>query len=59
MLANRNFSNARSSDGDPDPDSDPGVFGAPDPDPLVRGIDPDPLQNVTNRQDWPNGISVK
>jgi hypothetical protein len=29
MLANRNFSNAKSSVGDPDLDSDPGVFGPP------------------------------
>jgi hypothetical protein len=27
--------------GDPDP-QDPHVFGLPDPDPLVRGMDPDP-----------------
>ncbi len=26
----------------PDPDTDPRVFGLPDPDPLVRGIDLDP-----------------
>ncbi len=30
-------------DSDPNPDPpDPRVFGLPDPDPLVRGMDPDP-----------------
>jgi hypothetical protein len=24
----------------------------PDPDPLVRGVDPDPHQNVTDPQHW-------
>jgi hypothetical protein len=47
----RIFSNAKRSVGDPDP--------VPDPDPLVKGMDPDPHQNVTDRQDWPKGISVK
>jgi hypothetical protein len=27
---------------DPDPNPDPRVFGLPDPDPLVRCMDPDP-----------------
>ncbi len=29
-------------DPDPNPDPDPHVFGHKDPDPLVRGMDPDP-----------------
>jgi hypothetical protein len=41
-LDSRQFSSSRSSVGDPEPDPIRMFLGLLDPDPLVRGMDPDP-----------------
>jgi hypothetical protein len=41
----------RSSFADPNPDPrDPHVLGLPDPDPLIRGMDPDPSAIQINKK---------